>query len=390
MRSIRDVEVRHRKVLLREDYNVPMDAKGNITSDARIIASLPTIKYLMEQEAKIIIISHMGRPKGREEQYSLHRVADRLALLTEAKVMMAEQTTGEEVEALANSLQPGEILMLENVRFEPGETCNDALFSKALASLGEIYVNDAFSASHRKHASVSGIADLLPAYAGFAMEKELIELNQLLDKPRHPFILLQGGAKVSNKIGVIKRLLEKLDVICIGGGMAFTFLKAEGFSIGRSYYEKENIEVAEEIISKAAQLNKKLVFPVDFMVTDSIENPTKREIVACDRIPENMIGVDIGPSSIELFKKSIVYGKTILTNGPMGIFEREGFGTGTMDLFRFLGDFRDSHIVAAGGDTSAAIEKFGLSSRFNYISLGGGATLEYLEGKELPGVKPLL
>ncbi len=390
MKSIRDVDVRHRKVLLREDYNVPVDSEGIITSDARIIASLPTIKFLIEQEAKIIIISHMGRPKEKEEQYSLHRVADRLEILTETKVIMADQTVGESVQSLADALQPGEILMLENVRFEPGEMRNDPVFSQSLASLGEIYVNDAFSASHRKHASVAGITALLPAYAGFAMEKELIELNQLLDKPLHPFILLQGGAKVSNKIGVIKRLLEKLDLICIGGGMAFTFLKAQGFSIGKSYFEHENIEVANEIMLKAAQLDKKLVFPVDFMVTDSIDQPTIREIVACDRIPENMIGVDIGPSSIELFKKSIVYGKTILTNGPMGIFEKEGFGTGTMDLFRFLGDFRDSHIVAAGGDTSAAIEKFGLSSRFNYISLGGGATLEYLEGKELPGVKPLL
>lgn len=390
MRSIREVEVRHQTVLLREDYNVPIDKNGQITSDTRIIASLPTIKYLMEKEAKVVIVSHMGRPKGCDPMYRLDQVADRLTALLGKKVLKTPGITGDEVKSAIDQMQAGDVLMLENVRFDPRENTNEAEFSKELAALGQIYVNDAFSASHREHASVLGITNYLPSYAGFSMEKEIIELNQLLDHPAHPFILLQGGAKVSNKIGVIERLLDKLDVICIGGGMAFTFLRAQGYAVGKSYLEIEKLDVATKIMEMAKNLGKKLILPVDFLVTDSLEHSTHREIVAFDKIQDHMIGADIGPSSVELFKKHMLYGKTILTNGPMGIFEKEGFGTGTLDLYRFLGNFRDTHVLAAGGDTSAAIEKFGLASRFNYISLGGGATLEYLEGKELPGIKPLL
>ncbi len=392
MKSIRDIDAKDKRVLVRVDYNVPVNDDGEITSDTRIISSLPTIKFLIEKEAKIIIMSHFGRPKAKERIYRLDKIALRLSDLLGKKVEKMDEVAGEQVQKKTYDMNPGDILMIENVRFEDGETKNDPQLVKALASIGDLYVNDAFSASHRSHASVAGIAEMLPSYAGFSLEKEIIELDQLLHCPRHPFVLLQGGAKVSNKIGAIKRLMEKLDVICIGGGMAFTFLKAMGHDVGRSILEVEKVELAREMIERARQLRKKLILPVDVVVTDSmdLDHVKCREVVPVDKISANAIGADIGPSTIELFKKSIIYGKTILANGPMGIFEKDGFGTGTMDLYRFLGDFRDSNIVAAGGDTSAAIEKFGLASRFNYISLGGGAALEYLEGKELPGIKPLL
>lgn len=389
MKSIRDIDVKNKRVLVRVDYNVPIDENGDIASDTRIISSLPTIKFLIEKEAKVIIMTHFGRPKAKEPQFRLDKIALRLADLLGKKVDKTNEVIGEKVEQKSKQMNTGDILMLENVRFEAGETKNDPELIKAFASIGDIFVNDAFSASHRSHASVAGIAEILPSCAGFSLEKELIELDQLLHHPQHPFILLQGGAKVSNKIGAIKRLMEKLDVICIGGGMAFTFLKAMGHNVGKSILEHEKIEVAREMIERARQSGKKLILPIDVVVTDSLDKVGYREVVASDKIPSHAIGADIGPSTVELFKKSIIYGKTVLANGPMGIFEKEGFGTGTMDLYRFLGDFRDSNIVAAGGDTSAAIEKFGLSSRFNYISLGGGATLEYLEGKELPGIKQL-
>ena len=332
MRSIREAEVHHQIVLLREDYNVPTDKEGQITSDTRIIASLPTIKYLIEKEARVVIVSHMGRPKGNDPMFRLDKVADRLTALLGRKVLKTEGIIGDEVKSAIDQMHPGDVLMLENVRFDPRENANDPEFSKELASLGHLYVNDAFSASHREHASVLGITEHLPSYAGFSMEKEIIELNHLLDHPAHPFILLQGGAKVSNKIGVIERLLDKLDVICIGGGMAFTFLKAQGYAVGKSYLEIEKLDVAKKIMEMAKSLGKKLILPVDFLVTDSLEHSKHREIVAFDKIQDHMIGADIGPSSVELFKKHMLYGKTILTNGPMGIFEKEGFGTGTLDL----------------------------------------------------------
>lgn len=389
MKTIRDVQVSQKRVLVREDFNVPVDANGEITSDSRIIAALPTIKYLLDRDAKIILMSHFGRPSDQEDKYRLHKIGERLSEVLKVKVRKMNQVVGSEVTEAVATMQPKEVVLLENVRFDKRETRNDSAFSRELALLGDLFVNDAFSASHREHASVCGIADFLPAYAGFQMEKEIQELSKVLDNPVHPFILLQGGAKVSTKIGIIRKLLPKLDKICIGGGMAFTFLKALGHNIGKSFAEEDCVHLAKEILEEAKSLGKDIILPSDFIITDSLENPQQKQVIGLQQFPDNMIGADIGPVSIEVFKRTLIYGKMILCNGPMGVFETPGFKTGTPDLYRFLGDIRDSYEIAAGGDTSAAIEQFGLMNKFTYISSGGGATLEFLEGKILPGIAKL-
>jgi len=389
VKTIRDVQVSQKRVLVREDFNVPVDANGEITSDSRIIAALPTIKYLLDRDAKIILMSHFGRPSDQEDKYRLHKIGERLSEVLKVKVRKMDQVVGSEVTEAVATMQPKEVVLLENVRFDKRETRNDSAFSRELALLGDLFVNDAFSASHREHASVCGIADFLPAYAGFQMEKEIQELSKVLDNPVHPFILLQGGAKVSTKIGIIRKLLPKLDKICIGGGMAFTFLKALGHNIGKSFAEEDCVHLAKEILEEAKSLGKDIILPSDFIITDSLENPQQKQVIGLQQFPDNMIGADIGPVSIEVFKRTLIYGKMILCNGPMGVFETPGFKTGTLDLYRFLGDIRDSYEIAAGGDTSAAIEQFGLMNKFTYISSGGGATLEFLEGKILPGIAKL-
>jgi len=389
MKTIRDIELQGKRVLIREDLNVPLSPTGEITSDSRIMTAIPTLRFLLEHKAKIIIMSHLGRPKKNEDIYKLDQVAKRLSELVMKPVKKLDKLTGPEVVDAVNQMQDGEIIMLENVRFDPRETKNDPSLSRELALLGDIFVNDAFSASHNEHSSICGVADFLPVFAGFQLERELQELNKLLVSPRHPFILLQGGAKVSTKIGVIEKLLPRIDKICIGGGMACTFLKARGYSVGKSIVEEDNLEIAREIMEKAKQSGKEIQLPVDFVVTDSIENSKIKQVVSIDRFPEDMIGADIGPITIENFKRTLIYGKTILANGPMGVFEVTGFKTGTLDLYRFLGDIRDAYEIAAGGDTSAAIEQFGLTNKFTYISSGGGATLEFLEGKVLPGIAKL-
>lgn len=389
MKTIRDIEIAGKKILIREDLNVPIDANGEITSDSRIMSSVPTIKYLLDRGAKLIVMSHLGRPKKKEEIYKLDKIAKRLSELLMKPVKKLDQLTGKMVEDAVSNMQNGEIIMLENVRFDPREEKNDPSLSRELALLGDLFVNDAFSASHREHCSVCGVADFLPVFAGFQMEKEIQELNKVLENPAHPFILLQGGAKVSTKIGIIEKLLPKIDKVCIGGGMAFTFLKAMGYCIGKSVVEEDNLGIAKEILVLAKEMGKEIILPVDFIITDSIEKSTIKQVVSIDHFPENMIGADIGPNTIENFKRVLIYGKTILANGPMGVFEVSGFKTGTLDLYRFLGDIRDAYEIAAGGDTSAAIEEFGLTNKFTYISSGGGATLEFLEGIVLPGIAKL-
>lgn len=389
MKTIRDIEVTGKRVLIREDLNVPMDSSGEITADSRIMAAVPTIKYLLDRGARVIVMSHLGRPKKNEDIFKLDRVASRLSELLMKPVKKMDHLTGEVVIDACSHMQNGDIIMLENVRFDPRETKNDPSLSRELALLGDIFVNDAFSASHREHCSVCGVADFLPVFAGFQMEKEIQELNKVLENPVHPFILLQGGAKVSTKIGILEKLLPKIDKVCIGGGMAFTFLKAQGFCVGKSIVEEDSLGMAKEILDKAKLLGKEIQLPVDFIITDSIEKSTIRQVVSIDRFPENMIGADIGPITVENFKRMLIYGKTILANGPMGVFEVAGFKTGTLDLYRFLGDIRDAYEIAAGGDTSAAIEQFGLTNKFTYISSGGGATLEFLEGIVLPGIAKL-
>lgn len=389
MKTIRDVKVNQKKVLIREDFNVPVDSNGDITSDTRIISAIPTIKFLLDREAKIILMSHFGRPVDQEDKFKLNKVGERLSEILKVRVRKMDQVVGEEVNQAVSEMKPKEIVLLENVRFDKRETKNNPEFSRELALLGDMFVNDAFSASHREHASVCGIADFLPAYAGFQMEKEIQELTKVLENPIHPFILLQGGAKVSTKIGIIRKLLPKLDKICIGGGMAFTFLKALGHSVGKSFVEEDCVHLAKEILDEAKHLGKEIVLPNDFIITDSLENPQLRQVSNLTQFPADMIGADIGPASIEVFKRTLIYGRMILCNGPMGVFETPGFKTGTLDLYRFLGDIRDSYEIAAGGDTSAAIEQFGLMNKFTYISTGGGATLEFLEGKILPGIAKL-
>jgi phosphoglycerate kinase len=389
MNTIRDIEVFGKRILIREDLNVPMDANGEITSDSRIMSAVPTIKYLLERGAKVIIMSHLGRPKKNEDEFKLDPVARRLSELLKKPVKKMDQLTGKNIEEAVAGMQNGEVIMLENVRFDPRETKNDPSLSRELALLGDYFVNDAFSASHREHCSVCGVADFLPVFAGFQMEKEIQELNKVLEHPVHPFILLQGGAKVSTKIGILEKLLPKIDKVCIGGGMAFTFPKAMGYCVGKSIVEEDNIGIAKEILIKAKEMGKEIMLPVDFIITDSIEKSTVRQVVSIDRFPNDMIGADIGPNTVENFKRVLIYGKTILANGPMGVFEMPGFKTGTLDLYRFLGDIRDAYEIAAGGDTSAAIEQFGLTNKFTYISSGGGATLEFLEGIVLPGIAKL-
>lgn len=391
MKSIRDVEVKGKRILLRDDFNVPIDEDGKITDDTKIIASIPTIQYLIDRGAKLIVISHLGRPKDMEPHLKLDNVAKRLSELLGKEVKKLDGIYGESVKREIDLMKEGDIILLENIRFDPRETKNDPSFSKELAQLADIFVNDAFGSAHRAHSSVYGITEFLPSYAGFLLEKEVSELSKLLETPAKPFILLQGGAKILSKIGVIEKLLPKLDLICIGGGMAFTFLAAKGFSVGKSLVEDDQIKVAKEILDKGESSGKKIILPIDLVITDSLSDPKFVEICPCEKIPDDAIGVDIGPASIKLFKDELKYGNTILVNGPLGIFETEKFANGTVEIYKFLKEIKkkNASIIAAGGDTGASIKKFGLDDSFTYVSTGGGATLEFLEGKELLPIKKL-
>lgn len=391
LRSIKDVDVKGKFVLLRDDFNVPIDEEGNITDASKIVASLPTIKYLIEKSAKVIIVSHLGRPKDRELIFKLDNIARKLSELLGKDVKKLDEILSCEVRREIDLMKEGDVILLENIRFDPRETKNDPIFSKQLASLAQIYVNDAFGSAHRVHSSVYGVTEFLPFYAGFLLEKEVSELTKLLENPHKPFILLQGGAKISSKIGVIKRLLPKLDSICIGGGMAFTFLFANGFKVGKSIVEEDQVDIAKEILNMGADLNKRIILPVDIIVTDSLNEPTFIDVCDADKIPPSLIGADIGPATIKLFKEELKNGNSILANGPLGVFENKRFATGTIEVYKLLGEIKErgASIIAAGGDTTAAINKFDLGKSFTYISTGGGATLEFLEGKELPPIKKL-
>ena len=392
MRTIKDIDVKGKKILLRDDLNVPLTENGEISDDSKIVESLPTIEYLLENKAKIILLSHLGRPKGREENLKMNQVARRLEELLNIKVTKLDEITGDEVKKVIEKMSENEIVLLENVRFDDRETKNDPVFSKELSELADIYVNDAFGSSHREHSSVYGVTEFLPSYAGFLIEAEYNELNKLLEYPKRPFALLQGGVKISNKIGVVKKLLPKLDILCIGGGMAFTFLRSKGISVGKSLVEEDQVCTAEEILNTGIKNNKEIIVPVDVVVADSITNPQNVMIVNVKEIPDDYIGVDIGPKTINLYKDSIEKCNSILTNGPMGIFENDKFSDGTKELYKFLFHIKanGADVIAAGGDTVSAIKKFDLFSSFTYISTGGGATLEFIEGKELNPIKKLL
>lgn len=385
-KTIRDIEVAGKRVLVRVDFNVPL-AEGRVTDDTRIRAALPTINYLLERGAKVILMSHLGRPKGKVvDELRLNPVADRLAELLGKPVRKLDDCIGPEVEAQVAQMQPGEVILLENVRFHPEDEANDPGFAQRLASLGDIFVNDAFGAAHRAHASTVGVAKHLPSVAGFLMEKELTFLGQALTAPAHPFVAILGGAKISDKIGVIENLLTKVDALLIGGGMANTFLKAQGYEIGQSLVEDESLDVAREMLERAGE---KLALPVDVVIADRFDAAAKSNVVPVDQVPKDWRILDIGPKTVELFRRKLAGAKTVVWNGPMGVFEFPRFAAGTEAIARILAESGATTIIG-GGDSVAAVEQAGLADRMTHISTGGGASLEFLEGKELPGVAALL
>ena len=388
-KTVRDVDLKGKKVIMRVDFNVPLDKEGNITDDTRIRAALPTIKYVLEQNTKLILMSHLGRPKGQiKEELRLAPVGKRLQELLGKDVIVCKDSIGEEVKKIISGMQTGDIVLLENLRFHKGEEANDPEFAKELASYADIYVNDAFGTAHRAHASTEGIAHYLPAVAGFLMEKEIDFLGKLLYQPAKPYIAIIGGAKVSSKIGVLEKLLEKVDALLIGGGMSYTFLKAKGFEVGNSLVETEKLNVAFELIKKADEKEVALYFPVDNLVADKIDQDARVKITDTNAIPKDMIGVDIGPKTIKQYKKEIKKANTIFWNGPMGIFEIDKFAKGTIQVAKAIASAKGTTVVG-GGDSVAAVNKVGVAKKIDHVSTGGGASLEFLEGKELPGIRVL-
>ncbi len=389
-KTIRDVDVTNKKVLVRCDFNVPLDKEtGKITNDLRIVAALPTIKYLLENNAKVILCSHLGKPKGEiKPELSLKPVANRLSEYLGFEVKFSKDIVGENAKELSKELKPGKAILFENVRFDPREEKNDKEFSKELASLAEIYVNDAFGTAHRAHSSTVGVAEFLPAVCGFLIEKEVEMLGDNLNNPERPFVAILGGAKVSDKIKVIENLLEKVDSIIIGGGMTYTFLKAMGYEIGNSICELDRIDIAKETIEKAEKKGVKLLFPIDTVCGKEFSNEAETIVVDSKEIPKGWQGLDIGPKAIEEFTQVLKNAKTVIWNGPLGVFEFEKFAKGTNAIAKVLSEINAITIVG-GGDSVAAVEKGGFSDKITHISTGGGATLEYLEGKELPGIECL-
>ena len=389
-KTIEDIDVSGKRVLVRVDFNVPLDENRNITDDKRIRAALPTIKYLVDNKAKTILVSHLGRPKeGPEEKYSMKPTAVRLSELLGQPVIMANDVVGPDAKAKAAALKEGEVLMLENVRFHKEETKNDPAFAKELASLAEIYVNDAFGTAHRAHASTAGVADYLPAVCGYLIQKEIEIMGKALSNPERPFVAILGGAKVSDKISVIENLIDKVDTLIIGGGMAYTFLKAKGYKIGDSICEEDKIELAKSLMEKAEKKGVKLLLPIGSIVGKEFKPDTEYKYVPSDDMPDGWMGMDIGSQTIEYFSKEIRKAKTIVWNGPMGVFEFENFANGTREIARAVAESGAVSIVG-GGDSAAAIEQLGFADKITHISTGGGASLEFLEGKVLPGIAVLM
>ncbi|MRG29135.1 phosphoglycerate kinase [Laceyella tengchongensis] len=388
-KSVKDVDVRGKRVFCRVDFNVPME-NGQITDDTRIRAALPTIQTLVEQGAKVILASHLGRPKGKVvEEMRLTPVATRLSELLGKPVAKVDEVVGAEVEARVSELADGEVLLLENVRFEPGEEKNDPELAKAFANLADLYVNDAFGAAHRAHASTAGIAEHLPAVAGLLLQKELEALGTALANPKRPFTAIIGGAKVKDKIGVIENLLDKVDNLIIGGGLSYTFIYAQGHGIGKSLLEEDKVELAKQFIAQAEQKGVRLYLPIDAVVIDEFgPNPSIVKTVSIDQIPEDLEAVDIGPKTRELFADVVKASQLVIWNGPMGVFEFEQFAKGTNAVAQALAE-STAYTIIGGGDSAAAIAQAGMADRVDHISTGGGASLEFLEGKVLPGVAAL-
>ena len=388
-KTIKDIDLKGKKVLVRCDFNVPMDENKNITDNTRIVAALPTIKYLLENNCAVILCSHLGRPKGEfKPEFSLAPVAKELSKLLDKEVIMAKDVVGEDANKKAKELQAGQVMLLENVRYHREETDNDPEFAKKLTDMAEIYVNDAFGAAHRAHASTAGVAQYLPAVSGFLIEKELKFLGNALNNPERPFVAILGGAKVSDKIGVIDSLLEKVDTLIIGGGMAYTFFKAQGYEVGNSICELDKLDLAKEAMAKAKEKGVKLMLPVDTKIGKEFKPDTESKTVAWTEIPEGWEGFDIGEKSIEMFTEEIKNAKTVVWNGPVGLFEFDQFAIGTNAIAKTLSEI-DATTIIGGGDSAAAVKKAGLQDKMTHISTGGGASLEFLEGKKLPGIECL-
>lgn len=385
-KSVEDIDVSGKKVIVRCDFNVPQDETGRITDDKRIVAALPTIKYLLEHNAAVILCSHLGRPKGEfKMKYSLAPVAERLSELLGKEVKLAKDVIGEDAKKLASELKCGEAMLLENVRFHKEEEKNDPAFAKELASMAEIYVNDAFGTAHRAHASTAGIADYLPAVCGFLINKEISIMGKALANPVRPFVAILGGAKVSDKIGVINNLIEKCDTIIIGGGMSYTFMKAMGKEIGTSLCEDDKLDLAKDLMAKAEAKGVKLLLPIDTVCADHFAADATPVVYEAGALPADMMGLDIGPKTVELFSEAVKDAGTVVWNGPMGVFEFDAFAVGTKAVAKAIAESNAVSIIG-GGDSAAAVEKLGFADKMSHISTGGGASLEFLEGLVLPGI----
>ena len=390
-KTVRDIDLKGKKVLVRCDFNVPLDENFNITDNRRIVGALPTIKYLLDNDCKIILCSHLGRPKGQvKKEFSLAPVAKELSRLLGKEVKLADDIIGESAKTLTANMKNGDIVLLENVRFDAREEANDPEFAKELASLAEVYVNDAFGTAHRAHSSTAGVAAYLPAVAGFLMEKEINFLGTALENPERPFVAILGGKKVSDKIGVIDSLLEKVDTLMIGGGMAYTFFKSMGYNVGNSICELDKLDLAKELMEKAKDKGVKLMLPIDTKVGKEFKEDTESKVVPYTQIPDGWEGFDIGTETIKMYEEELKKAKTVIWNGPVGLFEFDQFAVGTNSLAKCLGSLEGVTTIIGGGDSAAAIEKLGIGDKFTHISTGGGASLEFLEGKKLPGVECLL
>lgn len=384
-KTIRDISAAGKRVLVRVDFNVPLEA-GRVADDTRIRAALPTIQYLLDRGAAVILMTHLGRPRGKVvEELRLAPVGVQLSQLLGKKVTKLDDCVGPEVKAAAQALQAGEVLLLENLRFHPGEQANDPAFARQLADLGDVYVNDAFGAAHRAHASTSGVADYLPAVAGLLMEKEITFLSRALEAPEHPFVAILGGAKVSDKIGVIANLLGRVEALLIGGGMANTFLLAQGCQVGDSLVEEDSVATARQLLKEGGE---RLVLPVDVVIADAFSAEANSQVADSRQVPVGWRILDIGPRTVELFRARLASARTVVWNGPMGVFEFEPFAAGTRAIARTLADTEATTIIG-GGESVAAIEQAGLADKMTHVSTGGGASLEFLEGKELPGIAAL-
>lgn len=388
-KSIKDVDVTSKRVLVRVDFNVPL-SEGSVVDDTRIRAALPTLRYLVDNNARVIIVSHLGRPKGESDpRYSLRPTRRALERLIGRNVKFVDATIEQEAIEAVDRMVDGEIVMLENVRFYPGEKANDHDFARSLANLADIYVNDAFGAAHRAHASTAGVAEFLPAYAGLLLTREVETLSDMIAKAQKPFVVILGGSKVSDKFGVIDRMIEVADSVLIGGGMAFTFLVAQGMSVGNSIVENDWVEAAGKMISKAKAEGCKLLLPIDFVAADAFAEDANTRIVGAGEIPDGMMGLDIGPASCELFKGEVALAATVFWNGPMGVFEMKPFENGTREVAEAVARNSRCVSVIGGGDSVAALKKFGLEDRVTFVSTGGGASMKLIEGKPLPGVEVL-